>query len=125
MEMLMDYHLVFIVIAFMLLLFTVLLLVVDNTKEKTIFAMILSGVNYLICLINSLGFFAIGIIGYSSDGTVTINPNYDMYGLYAIFFLLHMVNIVLIYYCYWLWVRNPWTINETGSSEIPQSYYNQ
>jgi hypothetical protein len=118
MEFLLEYHLVFIGMAFILLLFTIALLVVDNTKEKTFFAMILAGFNYLLCLLNSLGFFSIGIIGYRPDGTIVINANHDMFSFYTIFFLLHLFNVALIIYCYWMWVRDPWNIGEPGSSEI-------
>jgi len=119
MEVLMDYHLVFMGMSFILLLFTIVLLIVDNTKEKTMFAMILAGINYLLTLICSLGFFAIGIIGYSPDGTITINANHDMFAFYLVFFLLHIFQIVLIIYCYWKWVQDPWNLTDTGP---PQEY---
>ena len=118
MEILQDYHILFIAISFMLLIITITFLFVNNTKEKTIAAMIMSGINYIICIFNSFGFFRIGIVGYIGDGTISVNEYIEMYPVFAIFLLLYWVNVVFLFYCYWLWVRNPWRINELGSSEV-------
>ena len=113
----MEYHIIYIVIAFILLLFTVILLVENNTKEKTIWAALLAGINYNVCLIATFGFFGIGIIGVSGDGSVTVTAYHDMYSFYAIMYLLHWVNVGLMFYCYWLWVRKPWELDKAESSE--------
>ena len=118
MEMIMEYHLVFIVISVIFLLYAFRLLFQENTKENTIAAVIICAMNYVLCMINSYGFFGIGIIGIDSDGVAVITANHDMYSIYAFFFMLYWVNIVFIFYAYWLWVRNPWRIGETGSSDI-------
>lgn len=111
----MDYHLLFITISIILMIFTIIFYVIDNNKEKTFFGMILSGFNYLLTLINSLGFFSIGIIGYTPDGSIVINTNHEMYSFYVIFFFLHLFCVALIFYGYWLWVRNPKNMNEPKS----------
>jgi hypothetical protein len=118
MEVIMDYHLFFMAVAWGLFIFTIVLLFINNTKEQTIAAMILCGLNYVICMICSLGFFGIGIPGIDSSGNAVITAHHDMMAFYTIFFLLYWINIVFLFYCYWMWTRNPWTINETGSSEI-------
>lgn len=119
MEVLMEYHLVFMAMSFILLLFTIVLLIVDNTKQKTMFAMILAGLNYLLTLISSFGFFSIGIIGYSPDGSITINANHDMFAFYTIFFLLHLFQVVLIWYCIYLYAKDIWNIDQEGK---PKDY---
>lgn len=118
MEVLSDYHLFFMAMAFGIFFISMILLFIDNTKDKTIAALILCAFNYLLCMINSLAFFAIGIIGVDGGGTAHVNAYYDMQIFYAIFFLLHWLNIILIYYCWWLWVRDPWNVGQPGSSEI-------
>jgi len=103
MEILADYHLLFIAIAFVMLFITIFLIIDDPTKERLLFAAILAGINYVICLLISLGFFGIGIVGYTTSGTTPVSQYLDMYPIYALFFFLHIVNVVLIYYCYYKW----------------------
>lgn len=118
MEILQDYHLLFIGVSFAMLFISILFLFVNNTKEKMFGALILCGLNYVLCIFNSYGFFRIGIVGYSADTSIVVNAYEEMFPVYAVFFLLYWINILLIFYCWWLWVRNPWKIGETGSSEV-------
>ena len=76
--MIMDYHIMFIGISFFLFILTVLLLFyLEQTKENIIAAWIFAALNMLICQIIYLGFFGIGIIGYTPTGGITLNmvPN--------------------------------------------------
>lgn len=107
MEVLMDYHLFFMAVAFCLLLITFVFIYIIKTKESIIGGMLLAGINYVICLICSLGFFGIGIIGIDSSGAASITANHDMYSFYAIFFMLYWLNIVLMIYCAMLLLKNP------------------
>jgi uncharacterized membrane protein HdeD (DUF308 family) len=85
-----------------MLLFDIILLFVikddENPKlpdRRCVFgSFIVSGLLYLLGLINSQGFFRIGLIG--SDGTVT--TYIDMMAYYAFFFLLYWIAIGLIFY---------------------------
>ena len=115
MEILLDYHLVFIVIAFAMLILTILLVSINPTKEQTFASMIFAGINYLICMFNSFALFAIGIIGYKPDGSIEITAYSGMYSVYVIFMLLLFINVALLFYCYWLWVRKPWDLDTTDS----------
>lgn len=110
MEMLMDYHLLFIVIAIVLLILTIFFIFVENTKQTTIAAMLLAAINYLLCLIVSFGFFSIGLLGADSTGTVLLTAYHEMYAFYGFFFLLHFLNIVLIFYCYYIWAKDIWNV---------------
>lgn len=114
----MDYHLFFMAVSFCLLFLTVFLLFIDNTKEKTMAGAVIAGINYLVCMICSFGFFGIGIIGIDGVGSAVITAHHDMMVFYSFFFMLYWLNIVFIFYCYWLWVRNPWDIGNVGSSEV-------
>ena len=104
-----DYHILFIGMAFILMIITVFLLFVDNTKEKTIAAMLFAGINYIFCIVNSMGFFAIDFYGFTTNGILVHNPSAGLFRLFAIFFLLVFVNIALLFYCWYLWV-NEWKI---------------
>jgi len=111
MEVLMDYHLVFIVIAFVLLIITIMLLFNKPDRERAIAAALIAGINYLICLINSYAFFGIGLVGFTGEGTSVVTALHDMSSFFVIFFLLIFFNIALIFYAYY--VFNKITIDES------------
>lgn len=111
MEILMDYHLVFIVIAFVLLLITILFLFIEPIYGKVIAGMLLAGINYLICLINSFAFFRIGLVGYTGEGVSIVTSSSVMEVFFVIFFLLHFLNIALIFYASLLLMRKPWEVD--------------
>jgi len=98
---LMDYHLVFIVLSFVMLLFTIFFLFDDNTPQKTIAAFIMCALNSVLCLINYLSFFGIGLIGYNAEGTLDVTTYGDMYPLFMYFFGIYWVNILFIFYCWY------------------------
>ena len=123
MEVLMEYHLVLMAMAFVLLLFTVILMFIVKTKEAVFAGIILSAINWLLCLICMYGFFRIGLIGYTPSGTTPINVYTDLTSIHTVFYGLHFLSIAFIYYGYWLWVKNPWKIGETGSTDIPEQWH--
>lgn len=106
---LMDYHLVFIVMAFLLLILTITFIFVDTTPQKIIAAMIMAGINTSLCVINYLSFFGIGIIGYTSAGDVNVVGYDEMYPLFLFFFVLYWINIIFIFYCWYKYTYTVWT----------------
>jgi len=96
--MLEEYHLLFIIITFILLLYSIELLFRENTPRSTIAAMIVCGINSMLCVINYLSFFGIGIIGYIADGTIEVNTYADMYNMFMFFFGMYWINMVFIFY---------------------------
>ena len=94
---LMDYHLIFIIICFMLFFFSVVLIWLWDSKQSTIVAIIFLGVNQLFTVLSMMGFFSIGYIGYdSSTGLTTVFSYQDMQMYYMIFFALMWVNAILL-----------------------------
>jgi hypothetical protein len=95
-----DYHLLFLVMAFSLFLIEMFLLFIlpKPTQETAIAAIILSGFNMNLCWISSFSFFAINIPGISSTGALVNNPTADMYMFFAIFLGLFFVNVGLLFY---------------------------
>ena len=112
-KMILEYHIVFIIITIILLLYIIKLLFLDKpeTKEQITAASILSALNMLTCQLVYLGFFGISIIGYESTGEIALNLVPDEYPLFAYFFLLYFVNIVFIYVCAMKWMNRVWEIN--------------
>ena len=102
MEILMPYHLLFISIAFALFFFDFYVIFINPNKERVMASWIISGFGYLLCLLNSQGFFRIGLIG--SDNTV--DAYIEMFPVYSLFFVMTWVFIFFIFYAYWYWVRN-------------------
>ena len=109
MDILIDYHLVFIVIVFVLLILTILFLfVADRTYEIIVAGLLFAGINYILCLICSISFFRIGLVGYTGAGESVITEFPDMQTFYVIFFSLHLLNVALIFYAAMLLARKPW-----------------
>lgn len=107
--MLMEYHIVFIIISFIMLFYVFELLFREDNPRSTIAAMIMCGINTTICVINYLSFFGIGIVGYLSDGTVEVNTFGEMYPLFVFFFGMYWINIILIFYCWYKFTFKVWT----------------
>ncbi len=123
MEILMDYHILFIVLSFCLLFISVFLIFIDKkTKEGLMAAIFLCGLNWVLCILNSLGFFGIGLIGYNTDGTTSVTMYTDMFPLFAIFFVLQYANVVLIFMCWYYWAKKAWDIDkDTYQKQSPKS----
>lgn len=108
MEILLDYHLVFIVIVFVLLLITVLLLFIEPTHEKAIAAIIIAGINGIICLISAYSFFRIGLIGFNSAGTGIVTAYEDMQIFFGLFMAFIYINAAFVLYGGMLIMKKPW-----------------
>jgi len=98
-----DYHMVFIILVFILLLVSILLIFIEQTKESVIAAAILCAINWLLCLVTYLSFFAVGLVSSDYLGEVSVTSYAGMYGFFMVFFGLQWVNTLLIYYCWYKW----------------------
>jgi hypothetical protein len=119
----MPYHLTLMVVTIGLFLLSMYLLFVNPDKQKAFMAALVAGLNYILCIVVSFGFFRIGLIG--SDNTIT--AYIDMMPFYAIFFLLHWFSIAQIFYSYWHWVKNPLSMDvvEDENVKVQTSYFNR
>lgn len=108
MEMPIDYHLIFMIMVFILFLISVFLLFIDTTLEKTVAANILIVINIILCMVVALSFGAIDMYGYDSDGTVVHNVYSDLYPFVYLFWVLMYVNIMLLFYCVYHYFKKPW-----------------
>ena len=108
MEIPMDYHLLFLVITFLLLILTIIFLFIDPTVEKTTASVILIILNVIFCVVSAYSFFAIDYYGFDSAGAVVHNSYTAMYPLHVIWWGLTYVNIMLFVYCGYLFWKKPW-----------------
>jgi len=113
-----DYHIVFIILVFILLLVSILLIFVEQSKESIIAGAILCGINWVACLVTYLSFFGVGIIGYSGDGSVTVTTYADMYGFFMLFYGLQWINILLIYLCWYKWTQQVYGVKDAPDKEV-------
>jgi hypothetical protein len=113
---LMDYHLVFIVMSFVMLMISLMFLFDNNTPEKTIAALIICGINSILCMINYLSFYGIGLVGYDiTTGAASVTTYPDMYPLFMYFFGWYWINIILIFYCWYKHNSVVLVVKETGN----------
>lgn len=118
--MLMDYHLVFIVLSIFIFVTSILILFILENKERIYGALILVGLNLVLCQINYLGFFGIDLLGFTSAGVAETTIYSDMYPYFSFFFMLFWFNVVLIYYIVYRHIHGMWEIEKT--SEKKQKY---
>lgn len=111
--MLSDYHLLFMAMSFCLLIITLYLLFLDEkTKQGIMMAMFLNAINWLLCIIISLGFFGIGLIGYDSGGTPSVTSYADMYPYFAVYMMLQYACVALMFLCVYFWTKKAWDIDK-------------
>ena len=106
--MLMDYHILFLTMTFILFLISIFLLFIETTFEKAVAAFILIMFNFILCIIVSMGFGALDVYGYDASGNIVANVYGDMYYFIIIFWILSWINVMLLFYCAYLFYRKPW-----------------
>lgn len=105
---LMDYHLLFITLSFILFIITILLLFIDPTVEKTSAGLIIIMMNFVLCIFCSMSFYGLALTGQDSAGNVIYTHFYDMQTFSFIFIGLLYINVMLVIYCGYLFWKKPW-----------------
>ncbi len=118
----MDYHILFISINIILFILTILLLFVDTAFEKTIAANIFIIFNIILCMIVAYIFGAVDYPGYDSSGNIVHNTLSNMYPFIYFYLVLVYINIMLLVYCVYLFIKKPW--DEIVEHEKESFYYN-
>ena len=123
--MLMDYHILFLVMTFILFIISIFLLFIETSFEKAVAAFILILFNFILCGIVSLGFGAIDVYGYDASGELVANVYGDMYYFIIIFWILSWINVMLLFYCVYLFYRKPWEEfkEHKGDYEYEEQYW--
>lgn len=97
---LMDYHLIFILMSFLLLILTIITLFSEkNRRQEWVIPLAFASINMVLCIICMLGFFSIDLIGFNIDtGAVELTQSNDMWSYYIFYYVLLWVNTVFIFY---------------------------
>ena len=105
----MDYHILFLAMSFIIFIITIFLIFVDTNMEKAVGATILILFNLVLTMICGYVFSAVDIYGYDSTGTVIHNIEASMYPLTYLYMVMGWIQICLLIYCGYLFIRKPWT----------------
>jgi membrane-bound metal-dependent hydrolase YbcI (DUF457 family) len=106
-----------------LFIITILLLFVDTTFEKAIANMIFIIFNMVLIMIVGYVFSAVDIYGYDSSGEIVHNVLGDMYPFTYLYLVFFYINLMLMVYCVYLFIKKPW--DEFVENEEETIYYNQ
>lgn len=120
--MFMDYHLVFIIISIILLLMTFIFIWFCDEKERLHPALLLVGLNFILSEMIWMGFFGIDVFGYVSDGSIVVNTEPGMYPYFGFFFVIWMMQIVLVFYIWYKHTQIIFDIEEKENEHIDWGY---
>ena len=101
----MEYHLVFIIIAFLIFILVMMLLFNENDVFKTIAALILSLFNMILCIVNAIAFYTIDYPTQDSAGTLFHNVIENIDSLGTIFVAMFYLHLLLIFYCLYIFLK--------------------
>ena len=119
-----EYHILFLLMSFIFFILTILFLFVNNTFEKTIAANILIAFNLILNFISGYSFNAIDLYGHNTNGTVVHNIYSELYPFTYIYWAFVWVNIMLIFYCIYLYLKKPIDEYTTQREEYYGEGYN-
>lgn len=118
----MEYHIIFLIMVFVLFLITIYLLFFTPTVEKTVAAQILLMLNLILCIIVSYGFSAVDIYGFNSTGGIVHNVESSMYVFTPVFWVFSLINILLMFYGAYLFIKKPWDEYENEIQYYREKY---
>ena len=104
----MDYHLLFLAMGFIVFIITIFLLFMDTNLEKAVAAFILSCFNIVLSLLCAFIFSAVDLYGYDNTGAVVHNVEGSMYPMTIVYIVMIYINIMLMVYAGYLFIRKPW-----------------
>lgn len=123
MEFLMDYHIVFMMMSFVMFIIAILLLFIDVTLEKAVAANVLLFFNMILNLIISLGFGALDIYSWDSSGNLVHNVTGSMYPFIYVYWIFFYMSLMLLFYCIYIYYKKPWQLYESGRNYYDQEEY--
>ena len=103
-----DYHILFLAMSFIIFILTIILLFVEASFEKAVGAFILCCFNIVLCLLCAFIFSAVDLYGFDTTGATVHNIYGGMNILSIIYVVLIYINILLMVYCGYLFIRKPW-----------------
>lgn len=103
-----DYHILFLAMSFIVFILTIMLLFVEASFEKAVGAFILCSFNIVLSLLCAFIFSAVDLYGYDTTGAVVHNVSGGMNILSFIYIIMIYINILLMVYCGYLFIKKPW-----------------
>ena len=101
MDVLMDYHLIFVILSLALYFLVLVLIFGKPDKEQLILSIVLGASNVPILYMATLGFMRIGLIGIDlMTGDATVTGYEEMYQFYMVFFALLMIDVAMMGYAF-------------------------
>jgi len=124
MDFLIDYHILFMLMAFIIFVVAILLLFVDVTLEKAIAANVLLFFNMILNLIISQGFGAIDVYSWDANGVLVHNTVNSMYPFIYVYWMFFWISLMLLFYCVYIYMKKPWEEYVKGD-KYSQEYYDR
>ena len=109
MEVPIDYHILFLAMTFIMFIITIFLLFMETTLEKAVAANILIMFNFVLCMIEAYVFSAVDLYAFDTEGALVHNVYSGMHYFSWLFVVLGYINIMLLVYCVYLYIKKPWT----------------
>jgi len=104
----MEYHILFLAMSFVLFIITIFLLFWNVTLEKAVASNITIMFNMVLCIIVALLFSGIDIYGHDTTGAIVHNVISDMHPFAYLYLVMFYVNLMLMFYCIYLFIKKPW-----------------
>ena len=125
MEFLIEYHIIFMLMAFIIFIVAILLLFIDVTLEKAVAANVLLFFNMILNLIVSQGFGAIDLYSWDSSGVLVHNVYNDMYPFIYVYWMFFWISLMLLFYCVYIYMKKPWDDYVKGEKYYQEEYYDR
>ena len=103
-----EYHLLFLIMSFILFLVSIFFLFINTTFQKAIAANILIVFNIVLDFLVALGFGAIDFYHFNQTGNLVHNVYAGMHPFITIYWIFAWVNIMLLFYCVYIYLKKPW-----------------
>lgn len=103
-----DFTIIFMLVAIILLLITIVFLFIDPDFDKAIASIILCFLNGVFSYCAAYSFFVVSIYGYDAQGVLVENNIYDFYPFGMIFVIFVYINLILSFYAIYLCYKKPW-----------------
>ena len=103
-----EYHLMLMLLSFILFFTSLIMIFINPEFYKTIGAMILIFLNVPVSWVTGQGFFSFDLYGYDSSGNVVSNIISEYSELGFIFIVIAYISVIMLFYCFYLFYDKPW-----------------
>ena len=119
---LLDYQLIFMLLSFIMFFIAIFLIFIKPTTEKIIAAILFILFDIIIAFVCLFSMNSINIVGYNTNGTISLNRIVDFMGFNQIYLVIAYLDMMLFLYCGYLLIKKPWEENKSAEDEERDSY---